>query len=363
MTSLRTTQAPRTPHLRRGLRTLAALALRTFALCALSNAAWASPSLCIWDPIGTGGQIFDASRTYALAMQKHGVDIRLKAYTDERVAAEDFRVGQCDGLLATSLRTKPYNAITAALDHGGVATIVRDGVIDLEASYQVIRKAVEVLASPGAAKLNVQTHFEIAGIIPTGALYTFARDRELFKRGFAGARMPAFDHDKVQAHLISMIGAQPVSSDTRNFVNKFNNGAVDVIFAPAVAYRPLEIHKGMGKQGGVSRFPLGFTSLQLVIDQRKFPAGMGAHSRAFWLTQHDAVLAAVRQAEADIPAPTWVDLKPEEGAALVAGQRDLRLVLAEKGFYNRQGLRFMKRVRCSVYSQAPECKTRAEIDW
>jgi len=69
--------------------------------------AQAAPTICVWDPLGAAGQVFDGAKTYALAMQKHGADIAVRAYSDERIAADDFRVGQCQGLLATSLRTKP----------------------------------------------------------------------------------------------------------------------------------------------------------------------------------------------------------------------------------------------------------------
>jgi hypothetical protein len=81
------------------------------------------------------------------------------------------------------------------------------------------------------------------------------------------------------------------------------------------------------------------------------------------LSQHDAVLTAVRKAEADIPPQIWVDLKPEEAVAFVTAQHNLRVELGKRGFYDKQGLRFMKRVRCSVHASAPECATRAEIDW
>ena len=124
------------------------------ALSLSSTAALAGPTICVWDPIGKGGQIFDAVKNFALAAQSKGVEITLKAFTDEKVAADEFRVGQCDGLMATSIRTRSYNNFTVALDHGGAATIVRDGKIDMDASYKVIQKAMQVLAAPGADKLN-----------------------------------------------------------------------------------------------------------------------------------------------------------------------------------------------------------------
>ena len=173
---------------------LAALCVATTLLAGVPALATTNnPTLCVWDPIGASGPLYDAAKTYALAMQKQNVDIRLKAYTDERVASEDFRVGQCDALMATSLRTKHFHPLPAAIDYGGTATIVRDGKVDMEASYEVVHKAINLFASAGAAKLAVRDRFELGGILPTGAVYTFVRDRNLFKKGFTGARLPAFE--------------------------------------------------------------------------------------------------------------------------------------------------------------------------
>jgi hypothetical protein len=342
-----------------------ALAAVLAALGATAHADATVPSLCVWDPIGAAGPLFDATKNYALAMQKFGVHMKLKSYTDEQVAAEDFRVGQCDGLLATSIRTRPYNSVIPALDYAGATTIVHDGKIDINASYEVVRKAMMVFASPGAEKMNIQDRFEVGGILPTGAVYMIVHDRSLFKKdkGFAGTRMMALDNDKEAAYLIQRAGAQPVACDLKTFVTKFNNGSLDVIFAPAVAYQPLEIFRGMGPNGGMSRFPLAFTSIQLILDRTRFPEGFGLHSRQYWVGQFGAVTAAVRRAEADIPPQVWVDYEPEQAAKYVASQRDLRVEMANNGFYNKVGLKVMKRVRCSVYAAAPECATQAEIQW
>ena len=344
-------------------RRLAACGLAAISLSAAQAFAAATPSVCVWDPLGASGQVFDTAKNYALAAQKLGVEIKLKAYTDEKVAAEDFRVGQCQGLLATSMRTKPYNSVSVAIDYGGAATIVRDGKIDMDASYDVVRKAIQLFASPGAAKLAVQDRFEVGGILPLGAIYTFVRDKTLFTKGFAGARMPAFDDDKVQAYLIQRAGAQPVSSDVNNFVTKFNNGSVDVVFAPAIAYKPLEIYRGVGTAGGISRFPLAFITLQLVLEKSHFPAGFGEKSRQFWASQYEQLLGSVRKAENDLPAALMVDYPLEQGLAFVVGQRDTRVELAKQGNYDKQGLKIMKRIRCSVNAAASECANTAEIDW
>ena len=173
------------------------------ALCAISTPALAvdsTPSLCVWDPIGASGQLFDAAKSYALAAQKMGVELKLKAYTDERVAAEDFRVGQCAALLATSMRTKVYTPVSAAIDYGGAATVVRDGKIDIAASYDVVRKVVQTFSSPQAANLMVEGANEIGGIFPFGSAYPVVADRKTDSvEALAGKKIAAFDYDQAQA--------------------------------------------------------------------------------------------------------------------------------------------------------------------
>lgn len=109
----------------------------------------------------------------------------------------------------------------------------------------------------------------------------------------------------------------------------------------------------MGTKGGVSRFPLAFTSLQLVVDRSKFPAGFGEKSRRFWVDQFDQVAEAVRKAESSIPAQTWVDFDAAEAAAFVAQQRETRIELGKRGEYNKQALKFMKRCAAACIRAPP----------
>ena len=48
-----------------------------------------------------------------------------------RVAVEDFRTGQCDGLIATAFRTRQFNPVAGSIDTLGATTIVKDGKIDI----------------------------------------------------------------------------------------------------------------------------------------------------------------------------------------------------------------------------------------
>ncbi len=326
----------------------------------------AAQTACVWDIIGTGGPAFAAAKDFVLAMQKlnMGVDITLKAYTDERVAAEDFRSGQCDAMAVTSFRSKPYNMVSATVDALGATTFARNGKLDMDGSYEVLRRAIQVFASPAASKLMVQGNYEVAGIVPMGAAYPIVNDRKINSvEAAAGKRIAALDIDKVQSMVITRLGAQPVPADITNFASKFNNGLVDVIFAPALAYKPLELHKGIGTKGAISRMPVTFLTYQIIINRTKFPPDTGLKARQYWLSQFDPTMAMIRKSEAELPSKVWMDIPSSDLTRYIQMLRDARVEIAEAGFYDKRALKILKRIRCDMNAVDPECTNSAEIDW
>ena len=265
-----------------------ALAVLAMSVVALPMAQAAKPKFCIYDPLGTAGEGYRAAKDYVVAMQKVGFDIDIKSYLDERVAVEDFRTGQCDGVMATALRTRPFNPMAASMDTVGAATIVRKGKIDFDGSMEVVRRFIQTLSSPKAASIMREGNYEVVGIIPLGAVYPFVNDRAIDTlEKAAGKRVAAFDYDKAQAQLIQRVGARPVSVDVTNFSAMFNNNNVDVIMAPSIVYKPLELHKGIGTKGGVGRFPLTIITYQMVIRADRFPASYGQKSRDYVFDNFD----------------------------------------------------------------------------
>lgn len=320
--------------------------------------------LCVWDMVGTSGDQYTMTRDYVIAMQRHGVSFQLKGYTDERVAVEDFRTGQCDAVMATGLRTRQFNSIAATLDALGATTIVRDGKIDMPGSYEVVRRTVAAFTSPAATQFLIEGNYEVGGILPAGAAYPVINDRRINTvEALAGRKIAAFDHDKAQALMIQRIGAQPVAADITNFASKFNNGVVDMIGAPALAYKPLELYKGIGKQGAMVRFPLLLLSYQMIFNRTKFPPGFGEKSRQYWLEHFDGALSLVANAENGVPSGTWMELPPENAVKYTLMLRQARIDIAEAGFYNKRGLRIIKKVRCSINPSDSECSTQAELEW
>ncbi|MDO9003475.1 MAG: DUF6091 family protein [Aquabacterium sp.] len=341
-----------------GVLNKAAMALVLTAGAASTQAA---QKVCVFDILGASGDAFNMAKDHALAMQKQGVTLELKAYTNEGVATEDFRAGQCDALLASAFRTRQFNTVSGAIDTLGSTTMIKDGKIDMASSYDVVRKVIQTYASPQAAKLMVQGNYEIGGIFPFGAAYPVLNDRSITTvEALAGKKIAAFDYDKAQALMIQRVGGQPVSADISNFATKFNNGSVDMIAAPSLAYKPLELQKGIGAKGGIARFPLMILTYQMVLNQSKFPAGFGEKSRNHWLGEFDRAMSMIKNADSGIPAAAWIDLPPENAQKYNLMLRESRLDIASKGIYDAQGLKVIKKVRCSVNPADAECTTKSE---
>ncbi len=339
------------------------LALATAALVGMAGAASAKNLVCVWDVAGKTGDVYNAAIDYGVAMQKNGVEIELKSYVDERVAVEDFRAGQCDAVIATAFRTKAFNSVAGSIDSIGSSTVVRNNKIDIPASYEVVRKVIQLFSSENASKMMVEGNYEVGGIFPLGAAYPIVRDRSINSvEALSGKKIAAFDYDKAQGAMIQKIGAQPVSVDVTNIGPRFNNGFVDMVTLPAVAYKPFELYKGIGTKGGIGRFPIMIPTVQLVFNKGKFPDGFGLKSRQYWAGQFDHAMNLIKKAEAGIPAATWDDLPAENIPKYVLMLREARIDIAKQGMYNKQTLNIIKRVRCSVNGSDAECASKNEIE-
>lgn len=336
----------------------------TLSLTALTVQAQADkPLFCVWDILGKSGDIYNMVVDQSLAMAKLGMPFEMRAYTDERVAVEDYRTGQCAAVVVTGFRVRPFNNITGSIDSMGSALVVKAGKVDMAGSYDVLRKIITVFASPQAAKLMREGASEIGGILPVGAAYPMIKDRTTTRIDqLANKRIGVFDQDKPQALLIQQLGAQAVSVDISNVGTKFNNGMVDVIHLPAITYKPFELSRGMGTQGTVVRVPAMFPTVQLVFNPDKFPPAFGEASRQFWASQFDRQLLNIQRAEAGIPAKVWSDVSPEVLPTYVESLKEGRLMGARQGLYAKRTLNLLKKARCAASPQSAECITATEVD-
>src|SRR5690554_7658286 len=89
---------------------LTAVALLGFS--SVSAQAIEKRSLCIFDIVGQSGDTFNMMRDYRTAALAWGVDFDLKVYTDEKIALEDLKAGQCDAAAITGIRARSLNTYT-----------------------------------------------------------------------------------------------------------------------------------------------------------------------------------------------------------------------------------------------------------
>lgn len=307
-------------------------------------------TICVYDPAGTQGDAYNMMQDFKLAAASWGVTLDLRAYTDERVVAEDFKAGQCDGAIMTGLRGRQFNAFTGSIDSVGAIP-----------SYQHMRTVVELMSSPKSASHMINGPYEVAGIVPLGAAYVFVNDRRIDSvEKAAGKKIAVLDWDKSQAKMVQQLGAQPIASDITNFAGKFNNGQVDIIAAPAIIYKPFELYKGLNPNGAVYRFPLIQVSANLIIRHERFPAGFGQKCRNYIVTQLDRAFSIIKKTEAGIDPKYWLDVSDKDKENYVRMMREARLQLTREGFYDNTMMGVLKRVRCKYDPSAAECALKDE---
>lgn len=306
--------------------------------------------MCVFDLLGTSGDVYAEMRDYALAARNWGADITLKSYSDERVAAEDFKAGQCDGVAVTGMRGRQFNSFTGSIDSIGALP-----------SYSLARSVMQLIARPQLAPDMVQGAYEVAGVTPMGAAYLFVNTRELNSLTKAsGKKVAVLSYDKAQAILVQRAGAQPVMADITTFGGLFNNGQVDVIGAPAMAFKPLELYKGLGSKGAIVKFPVLQVTGNLIIHKNKFPAGFGQKSREWVASRIPRALSTIERMEKEIPAKYWMEISANDQVGYIKLMREARIQLTKEGIYHPKMMALIKKVRCVQMPSSFECELKDE---
>lgn len=307
-------------------------------------------TLCVFDPLGANGPLYGTAKDYAAEALAWGYDFSLRAYPDEKIASDDFKAGQCDAVVMTGARARPFNRFASTIEAIGAIP-----------SESVMRNLVQMLASPKAAKYMSEGRYEVVGLMPAGPIYLFLRDRTVDSvEEMSGKRVATIDYDEPSKRLVRHVGASMVPSNSANFSGKFNNGSVDVAYAPAVAYKPLELYKGIGENGGILRFNLAYLDFQIVVHKERFSPEFGISSRKFVASSYDKVVELVQRDTQEIPEEYWVDLNPADVEKYNLMLRDVRLALREEGIYHPTMLKILRKLRCRENPANAECVEKLE---
>ncbi len=315
-------------------------------LVAAVSAVHAEPKkMCVFDLLGANGPTYSQMKDYKTVALSWGVELELKPYTSERVAAEDFKSGLCDAVSFTGIRARQFNAFTGSLDAIGAMP-----------SYEHLKSVITTISSKKAAKLMTVAPYEVVGILPGGAAYMFVNDRTIDTVGeLSGKRIAILDSDPAQVEMVSFVGASPVGTSITNMFSKFNNGSVDVTYGPAIVYEAMELYKGLQPNGGVIDFSLVQITLQMLIRKAEFPEQFGQKSREYTLTQFDSSVALIKRYESKIPKELWVSISEQDKSGYLEVFRQSRIRLREKGIYNGKMLKLMRMVRCKKDPHQAEC--------
>ena len=328
--------------------------LSTLALCAFSNMVQAKQQVCVFDLLGKAGESYKFLEEWALVSKKWGAQVQLISFQDEDLADKAFQNDKCDAVYMTSMRARTYNKFAGSIDAlGGVP------------SNKIAQKAVEYVLDPRNTKRMTTTlqgdSYEVAGIGLIGSAYIFVKDRSLNTIEKAqGKKFAILHYDRAQRVMVERVGAVPVMSDISNFIKKFNTGEVDVVAAPAYAYKPLEIEKGLGSKGAMLNFPVVNVTADLIVRPERFPAQFGEQSRQWFLQKIPQSFAMVQRLEAAIPSKIKMQLSKEDKEKYQRLLREGRIDLTKQGIYDPGMMRVLKKARCTVERTNFECSLGGE---
>lgn len=311
-------------------------------------------TLCVWDIVGKSGDTYNIMKDYASAAVSQGYNLDIRTYTDENIAAEDLKAGQCDAAAITGLRGRQFNSFTGSLDSMG--SIPND---------RVLRAIIQVLSSnnPSIKEKMRSGSYEVYGVAPMGAAYLFVKDNTMTTVGdLAGKSISVMEYDVAQAKMAASVGMSPVLSDITNFAGRFNNHSVDISFAPLLAYRALELYKGLEPSGGIVDFVLGQLTLQLVVRHDKFSDDFGDWSRKYFF-EHitDRAFGLIENSKKDVDAKWWITISGEDYERYEEMLRDARISLTKEGVYNADLMQLLRNLRCRLEADRAECSDEREV--
>ncbi|MFI4984339.1 MAG: putative solute-binding protein, partial [Rickettsiales bacterium] len=273
-----------------------------------------------------------------------------KPYSDEKLATADFKAGKCDGAAITGIRARAFNDFV-----GTISSPV--GVLTNEQT----RTVLALVANPKLASDMRSGDTEVAGVTSIGFAYIMVKDRAINTiPKLTTIKFGSLSFDKVQQICIEKFGGTSVPLELSEISSAFNSGKVGAIILPAIAFKPLEINKGMGTQGAIFRFPVALTTYDVLIHPDKFPDGYGLKSRSWFLGQLDRQMLTVNKIEKSIEPHYWDTIPANVAPGYVKILREARISLTKEGIYNKKMIGLLKKVRCRQDPNNSECSLTEE---
>ena len=317
------------------------------ALFSTSALSLVKKSICTWDPVGVNGPVMAFYADLKPKALSWGIDLEFKAYTDEKVASNDFKAGMCDAAHLSAILSRDYVPFAGSLD--AIGGLVSD---------EGLNKILATLASPKAGKLMTNGKYEIVASFPVGSMYMFVSDKSINTvADLSGKKISVLNGDPQALTLARLAGASPVSTSLATFSGQFNNGNIDVLLMPALAYNTFELYHGLGEKGGIIDYRLFYGMLQTIIKKENFAPDFGEKMRDYMVSRLKQIHKMVKDAEHEIPAKYWIITDDKAKNDLDTISRDIRLALKADQTFDPKALRLLWKIRCSQDASRAECST------
>jgi hypothetical protein len=317
--------------------------------CSASALSLERKVFCVWDPVGRNGPVMAFYSDLIPKAQAWGLSIRFIAYTDEKVAANEFKAGNCEAVLLSAILSRQFVKFGGTMDAIGAIS-----------SKQGLELLLKTLTRPRTGELMTQGNYEVVATFPVGSMYAFVNDRSINSiDDFAGRRLSVLNNDPQAMKFAKLAGATPVGTTLSTFAAQFNNGNVDILLMPALAYNTFELYHGLGKNGGIIDYQLYYGMLQTIARKDEFPDDFGDNMRRYILTRLDAIDRLVKDAEKEIPSKYWIDISQFTKDDIDHFSKRVRVSLKEDKVNHPIALKLLWKIRCRLDRSRGEC-TRPE---
>lgn len=314
-------------------------------IASISHASLKPVKFCIWDPVGSNGPFITFLKQTKLNAISWGIDLQLEAYTDEKVAYNDFKSNICDAVFLTNVLARDLVPFSGAFGAPGAIS-----------SIEELKTLSATLNSPKAINVITNGRYEVSGLFPIGKIYTFVRDKsDLNISSISGKKVSVLNGDDASTRFAKVVGASPVHTSLATWGGQFNNGNVDVMFAPALAYNTFELYKGLGEKGGIIDFNILYAVMQMVVNTERVPEGFGASMREHALTRFDELENTVNQARSEIPEKYWVRLDAPTLQEYENLSKRIRLDLRDEKIFDPKAITILWKIRCKFNPSHTEC--------
>jgi len=302
-------------------------------------------TICAWDPVGNNGPVIQFFADLIPKALSWGLSIEFVPYEDENKALTDFIEKKCDMAIVTAILSRDIVPFAGTLDAIGGIT-----------SEQKLKMTLAAIASPKAEKLMTMGEYEVVASLPVGSMFAFVNDRNIKDiRHFRNKRIAILNNDIQTKKFAELTGGIPVNTTLMNFSSNFNNGNLDIVIMPALAYDTFELYKGLGDKGGILDLRLFYGMIQAIVRKSDFPDDFGTKVRRYIVNKVDTITDIINKAEKTIPHKYWIKANQQTEGELAELYKDIRLRLKVNKQFDARALSLLFKIRCLTSPEREEC--------